>query len=93
MNTICRGGKNLKAVFVPIMVSKMRLGGLSHRHLLTSLRSTKMAQKPRPILLGSLADFLLSHPLVLWQIMVSGSHITHIILHQAVFITPCASLS
>ncbi len=39
-----RGGKNLKAVFVPVMVSKMRLGGLSHRHLLTSLREYKRAQ-------------------------------------------------
>jgi glycosyltransferase involved in cell wall biosynthesis len=39
-----RGGKNLKAVFVPFMISKMRLGGVSHRHLLTSLREYKKAQ-------------------------------------------------
>jgi glycosyltransferase involved in cell wall biosynthesis len=39
-----RGGKNLKAVYVPFMISKMRLGGLSHRHLLSSLREYKKAQ-------------------------------------------------
>jgi glycosyltransferase involved in cell wall biosynthesis len=39
-----RGGKNLRAVFVPHLVSKMRLGGLSHRHLLTSLREYKKSQ-------------------------------------------------
>jgi glycosyltransferase involved in cell wall biosynthesis len=39
-----RGGKNLKAFFVPFIVSKMRLGGISHRHLLTSLREYKKAQ-------------------------------------------------
>ena len=39
-----RGGKNLKAVFVPFLISKMRLGGVSHRHLLTSLREYKSSQ-------------------------------------------------
>ena len=39
-----RGGKNLKAVFIPFRISKMRLGGVSHRHLLTSLREYKSSQ-------------------------------------------------
>lgn len=39
-----RGGKDLKAVFVPLKISKMRLGGLSNRNLISSLREYKNAQ-------------------------------------------------
>lgn len=39
-----RGGKNLKAVYVPLLISNMRLGGMSHRHLLTSLREYRSSQ-------------------------------------------------
>jgi glycosyltransferase involved in cell wall biosynthesis len=39
-----RSGKNLKAVFVPLMVSKMRLGGVSTTHLLTSLHEYRKTQ-------------------------------------------------
>lgn len=39
-----RGGKNLKAVFVPLKISKMKLGGMSNRHLISSLQEYRKAQ-------------------------------------------------
>jgi glycosyltransferase involved in cell wall biosynthesis len=39
-----RGGKGLKAVFVPLKISKMRLGGLSNRHIIASFKEFKKAQ-------------------------------------------------
>lgn len=39
-----RGGKDLKAVFVPLMISKMRQGGVSNRHMISSFREYKEAQ-------------------------------------------------
>jgi glycosyltransferase involved in cell wall biosynthesis len=39
-----RGGKNLRAVFVPLDISKMKLGGMSNRHLVRSFQEYKKAQ-------------------------------------------------
>ena len=39
-----RGGKNLKAVFIPFVMSKWRLGGLSNRNQIISLREYKNIQ-------------------------------------------------
>jgi glycosyltransferase involved in cell wall biosynthesis len=39
-----RGGKDLKAVFVPLKISKMRQGGISNRHIISSLQEYKNAQ-------------------------------------------------
>lgn len=40
-----RGGKNLRAYYVPVAVSGMRVGGLAARHLLLTFREIRWAQQ------------------------------------------------